>query len=157
MTTRSNAAVIILAFAVVSCAVYEKKQTVEGDQAIVAAYVNAWNQRDTVALDSLLAPDGVHEDVAQNFRGRGPKQVIAFMRRELSAEPDFKWTVTNSLEDGRVVALEWTWTASYTGPDPTGKPVTNRRISGKGTSVAEVEDGKIKRFTDYYDMASFFR
>ena len=157
MTTRSNAVAIILAFAVVSCAVYEKKQPVEGDKAIVAAYVNAWNQRDTVALDTLLAPEGIHEDIAQNFRGRGPKQVIAFMRGLIAAEPDFKWTITNSFEEGRVVALEWTWTATYTGQGPTGQKVANRRISGKGTSIAEVEDGKIKRFTDYYDIASFFR
>lgn len=157
MTTRSNAAVIILAFAFVSCAVYEKKQTVEGDKAIVTAYVNAWNQHDTVALDTLLAPEGIHEDFAQNFRGRGPKQVINFMRGLIAAEPDFKWTITNSVEEGRVVALEWTWASSYSGKDPSGKQVTNRRISGRGTSIAEVEDGKIKRFSDYYDIASFFR
>jgi steroid delta-isomerase-like uncharacterized protein len=157
MTTRSNAAAIILAFAVVSCAVYEKKQPVEGDKAIVSAYVNAWNQRDTVAIDTLFAAEGIHEDIAQNFRGRGPKQVITFMRGLMAAEPDFKWTITNSLEDGRVVVLEWTWASRYTGPDPTGKQVTNRRISGRGTSIAEVEDGKIKRFSDYYDIASFFR
>ena len=33
----------------------------------------------------------------------------------------------------------------------------NKRISGKGASFAEVENGKIKRFTDYYDLASLFR
>ena len=157
MTTRLSVAATIFAFAVVSCAVYEKKQPVEGDKAIVAAYVNAWNQRDTVALDTLLAPEGIHEDIAQNFRGRGPKQVIAFMRGLIAAEPDFKWTIANSFEEGRVVALEWTWASSYSGKDPGGRQVTNRRISGRGTSIAEVEDGKIKRFTDYYDIASFFR
>ena len=157
MTTRSNAAAILLAFAVVACAVYQKKQPVEGDKAIVIAYVNAWNQHDSAALDTLLARDAIHEDIAQNFRGKGAQEVTAFMRDVISAEPDFKWTVTNSLEDGKLVALEWTWTASYSGPDPSGRQVSNRRTSGRGSSIAEVDDGKIKRFTDYYDMASFFR
>jgi hypothetical protein len=79
------------------------------------------------------------------------------MRGIIDAEPDFKWTVTNSIEDGKFVALEWTWTATYTGPDPTRKQVTKKAVAGKGSSFAEVDNGKIKRFTDYYDQASFFR
>jgi len=104
-----------------------------------------------------MAPGAVHEDVAQNFRGQGAKAVTGFMRNLISMEPDFKWIVTNTIEDGKFVALEWTWTSTYTGPDPTGKRVTNKHLSGKGSSFAEVENGKIKRFTDYYDQASFFR
>lgn len=157
MTKWSNAAASLLALTIFACAVQEKKPPVEGDKAIVDAYVRAWNQHDTVALDTLLASDAIHEDVAQNFRGKGPKEVVSFMRGVTSAEPDYKWTVTNSVEDGKFVALEWKWAATYTGPDPSGKNVTKRRTSGIGASVAEVENGKIKRFTDYYDLASFFR
>ncbi len=157
MTRWSHAAVSLLALTITACAVQEKRPAAEGDKAVVSAYVRAWNQHDTVAIDTLLAADAIHEDHAQNFRGKGPKEVIAFMRGVISSEPDYRITVTNSIEDGKFVALEWTWTASYTGPDPTGKRVTNRRTSGKGSSFAEVENGKIKRFTDYYDLASFFR
>ena len=153
----SSALASLLTLAIVACAVQEKKPAAEGDKAVVDAYVRAWNQHDTVALDTLLAADAIHEDYAQNFRGKGPKEVIAFMRGVVSAGPDYKWTVTNAIEDGKFVALEWTWTASYTGPDPTGKRVIKRPTSGKGASFAEVENGKIKRFSDYYDLASFFR
>jgi len=147
----------VLAIVVVACAVYEKKQVVVGDKAIVDAYVRAWNQHDSAALDTLLAPDGIHEDVAQNYRGVGPKAVIGFMRGVIKTQPDYKWTVTNEVEDGDVVALEWNWTSTYSGPDLTGKQITKKRMSGRGTSFAEVDNGKIKRFTDYYDMASYFR
>lgn len=157
MTTRSNVAPILLAFAFVSCAVYSKQQPVESDRAVAMAYVDAWNRRDTVAIDTLLARNGIHEDIAQNFRGKGSRQVVAFMRGLISAQPDYKWTVTNSLEDGRTVALEWTWKGTYTGPDKTGKQLKSRPISGRGSSIVEVEDGKIKRISDYYDEASFFR
>jgi len=157
MTTRSNAAPILIAFGLIACAVYEKKQPVESDKAIVEAYVNAWNKRDSAAIDTLLAPDGVHEDLAQNFRGRGPKAVNDFMRGIASAEPDYKWTVSNTLEDGRYVILEWTWKGTYTGPDPSGKQVKSRPTSGRGTSIAEIDNGRIRRFSDYYDYASFFK
>lgn len=157
MRTRAYAAPILFAFALVSCAVYSKKQPVESDKAVALAYVEAWNAHDTVAIDTLLANDGIHEDLSQNFRGVGGKAVNQFLRGVVRAEPDFKWNVTNSMEDGRFVGLEWTWTGTYTGPDPSGKPVSNRRTSGRGASIVEVDDGKIKRFTDYYDDASFFR
>ena len=157
MTTRPKAAAILLAFALISCAVYEKKQPVESDQAVVQAYVNAWNKHDSAAIDTLIARDGIHEDLAQNFQGVGPRAVNAFMHRLATTEPDFKWTVTNTLEDGRYVVLEWTWRGTYTGPDPTGKQVKSQRTSGRGSSIVEVDNGRIKRFTDYYDNASFFR
>jgi steroid delta-isomerase-like uncharacterized protein len=157
MTTWSYAARAVAAVSLLACAVEKKAPVVESGGAVVQAYVNAWNRHDSVAVDTLLAPDAVHEDHAQNFRGRGSAEIVKFMRQTAAAEPDFKWDVTNSIEEGRYVALEWTWTATYTGPDPTGKQVTRRRISGKGASIAEVENRKVKRFTDYFDLASFFR
>jgi steroid delta-isomerase-like uncharacterized protein len=149
-------AVSVFAVVAAACAV-EQKAPAAGGKAIVDAYVRAWNQHDSAALDTILAPDAVHEDLAQNFRGKGAKEVATFMRDLISVEPDFKWTITNSIEDGKFVALEWTWIATYTGPDPSGKQVTNKHLSGRGSSFAEVENGKLKRFTDYYDQASFFR
>ena len=155
--TKWSVVASLIVLTIVACAVQEKRPPAEGDKAVVNAYVRAWNRHDTVAIDTLLAADAIHEDYAQNFRGKGPKEVVAFMRNVTTSQPDYKWTVTNSIEEGKFVALEWTWTARYSGPDPTGKSVTNRRTSGNGASLAEVENGKIKRFTDYYDLPSFFR
>ncbi len=157
MTKWSYAAGTLLAVTLLACAVEKKPPVAESGKAVVDAYVRAWNQHDSVAFDSILAPDAIHEDIAQNFRGKGTAEIVKFMRGAVAAEPDFKWTVTNSIEDGRYVALEWTWTSTYAGPDPAGKQVKNKHLSGRGASFAEVEKGKIKRFTDYFDMPSFFR
>jgi len=107
-------------------------------------------------LDALLAPGAVYEDIAQGFHGVGVEQVNGFMRELIKQQPDFNWQLATSFASASHVAAEWTWTATYTGDSPTG-PVTNRRISGRGVSIAEVENGKIKRLTDYYDIGSFFR
>ena len=157
MTKWAYAAGAFLTATIFGCAVEKEPPVISSGKAVVDAYVRAWNQHDSVAFDSILAPDAIHEDIAQNFRGKGSAEVVKFMRQNAAAEPDFKWQVTNSIEEGRYVALEWKWSGTYTGPDLTGKQVKNKHLSGRGASFAEVENGKIKRFTDYFDMASFFR
>lgn len=157
MTKRLYAAGTLAAASLLACAVEKKPPVAEGGEAVVEAYVRAWNAHDSAAIDSLLAPNAIHEDIAQNFRGQGSAKVVDFMRKTIATQPDFKWQVTTSIEDGRYVALEWTWAATYTGPDLTGKQVNNRRISARGASFAEVEKGRIKRITDYWDLASAFR
>jgi steroid delta-isomerase-like uncharacterized protein len=138
------------------CTAQRNEPPAQSGRAVLEAYVSAWNQHDSLALDTLMASDAVHTDIAQNFQGRGPAQTREFMRGMISAEPDFQWRLTNVIESGSMVAAEWTWTSTHTGPSPIG-PVTGRRISGRGASMAEIENGRIKRFADYYDMASFFR
>jgi steroid delta-isomerase-like uncharacterized protein len=157
MTNWPYAAGALAAVSLLACAVEKKPPVAEGGEAVVAAYVRAWNEHDSAAIDSLLAPNAIHEDIAQNFRGQGSAKDVEFMRKHVTTQPDFKWQITSSIEDGRYVALEWTWTGTYTGPDLTGKQVSNRRISARGASFAEVEKGRIRRMTDYWDLASAFR
>ncbi|MFN2635700.1 MAG: nuclear transport factor 2 family protein [Gemmatimonadaceae bacterium] len=147
----------VFGFLITACAVQGKPPQTSDAKAIVQGYVRAWNQHDSAAFDTLLASDGTHDDFALDFHGKGPKQVTEFMRGMISAEPDYNWRVTRIAQDGQTVALEWTWSAKYTGPDPNGKPVRDKATSGRGASIVEVQDGKIKRFADYYDMASFFK
>jgi len=123
--------------------------------AVFEAYVQAWNHHDLKALDTLLAADGIHEDLAQRFTGHGAAEVRAFMQELLKAEPDFAWHVVSTIVVGDTVAAEWTWSSTYTGPSPNG-PVEKLPIAGRGASISIVQAGHIKRFTDYYDSASYF-
>ena len=132
-----------------------KACAVPSGKAVLEAYVSAWNRHDFAALDKLLTPDVVHEDIAWPSRDVGPAQIKEFMRQMIEAEPDFDWRLTTIVDGGSVVAAEWTWTATYTGDSPIGH-VVGFHGSGRGASVAAIENGRIKRFTDYYDFASFF-
>ena len=152
---RLPAALLLIATVIAGCSPPPRGQAGPDPKAVLQAYVDAWNRRDSLALDTLLAPTGVHEDIAWGFRGGRGAAVRGFMRDAIAAEPDYQWQVTASFADGPNVAAEWTWTATYTGPSPIG-PVTDRRISGRGAAVVRVESGKITHFTDYYDVASFF-
>jgi steroid delta-isomerase-like uncharacterized protein len=156
MNRRSFAAGLTMSMIALGCTAQRNEPPVKSGRAVLEAYVSAWNRHDSLAFDTLMTTDAVHEDIAQNFRGQGPAQAKEFMRTTIGAEPDFVWRLTNVVESGPMVAAEWTWTATYTGPSPIG-PVTRRRIAGPGVSIVEIENGRIKRFTDYFDMASFFR
>lgn len=145
-----------LALLVAACAAREETpETPTDGRRVLEAYVSAWNRHDSAAFDTLMTADAVHEDIAQGFRG-GPAATKEFMRGLIAVQPDFKWTLTDVFESGSRVVAEWTWTATHTGDSPIG-PVTNFRGSARGSSIAEIENGRIKRLTDYYDNASFFR
>jgi len=126
-------------------------------KAVLEAYVSAWNRHDSAALDKLLTPDAIHEDIAWPSRDEGPDQIKKFMQEMIGLEPDFDWHLTNIIDSGSTVAAEWTWTATFTGDCPTVGHVVGMHSSGRGASVAAIENGRIKRFTDYYDFASFCR
>jgi steroid delta-isomerase-like uncharacterized protein len=124
-------------------------------KSVLEAYVSAWNRHDFAAFDKVLAADAIHDDIGYGFHGQGSAQIKDFMREVLKAEPDYDWRLTNIIVSGSDLAAEWTWTATYTGDSPNG-PVVRQRISGRGVAVVRIENGRIKRFTDYYDVASFF-
>jgi steroid delta-isomerase-like uncharacterized protein len=125
---------------------------------VLQAFIAAWNRHDFTAFDALRAPDAVYEDIAWQLRGEGVDQIKGLMRDMIASEPDYSWRLTNVIGTGPVVAGEWTWTATYTGDlGPACGHVVRLHSTVRGIAVAVIESGKIKRFTDYYDMASFCR
>ena len=151
----SVAVVLVLLLALGACAAEEKKQAAPSAKPLLEAYVSAWNRHDSLALDTLITKDGVHEDVPSALRVVGAAGVNGLLRDFIEASPDFEWKMTKVIEAGPNLAAEWTWASTYTGPSPSG-PVTAAKVFGRGTSIVEVADGKIRRFSNYYDEASLF-
>ncbi|HET8924519.1 MAG TPA: ester cyclase [Candidatus Acidoferrum sp.] len=156
MTKRLFAALFCLCVFLLTSSWQARTQTQPSGKALLEAYVSAWNKRDFAALDKLLAPDAVHEDLARPSRDVGPAQIKQFMRTMIETQPDLNWHLTSIVDGGSVVAAEWVWTGTVTGESPV-RPIAPRRISGRGASVAVIENGRIKRFSNYYDFASVFR
>lgn len=146
---------LLIAVGLTACSPRPQNPAGQDPKAVLQAYVEAWNRHDSLALDTLLAPAGVHEDLAWGFRGEGTAAVRGFMRDVIAVSPDYHWEITSSFTDGQSVVGEWTWTATFTGPSPSG-PVTNQHLAGRGAAVAQIAKGKIVRLSDYYDAASFF-
>jgi ketosteroid isomerase-like protein len=80
----------------------EKRTTsaMPSGKAVLEAYVSAWNRHDFAALDKLLTPDAVHEDIAWPSRDEGPAQIKKFMQEMIALEPDFDWRLTRIIDSG---------------------------------------------------------
>jgi steroid delta-isomerase-like uncharacterized protein len=156
MTKRFFAAAICLCVFALANGRQAKPQAQTSGKALLEAYISAWNRRDFAALDKLLAPDALHEDMARPSRDIGPAEIKQSIRSTMEAQPDLNWHLTSIVDGGSVVAAEWVWTGTSAG-DRSVTPVVPRRISGRGASVLEIENGRIKRISDYYDFASVFR
>jgi steroid delta-isomerase-like uncharacterized protein len=132
-----------------------RTQTESSGKALLQAYVLAWNRRDYAALNKLLASDAVHEDMARPSREVGPDQIQQSIRATIADLPDLNWHLSSIIDGGSSVAAEWVWTGTFTG-DSTVRPVAPRRILGRGASVVVIENGRIKRLSDYYDFDRVF-
>ena len=150
---KKMAAVVVFLAAFTACAAGQADR--KEPRSVLEAYVSAWNRHDFAAIDRLIAPDGIHDDIPNAVHAKGPEQVKDFMKSIITQEPDFKWHIDRVIVSGSSIAAEWTWTATFTGEGPYG-PAKDLPISGHGASIAVVENGRIKYLSDYYDALSFF-
>jgi steroid delta-isomerase-like uncharacterized protein len=148
---------MLLALTLCSCTQRPQSAATATDpREIFSSFVQAWNSHDYDALDTLVAGNAVEEDLALDLRGEGPEGFKGLMRRTLGMIPDFDWKPTNVLADSFKVAAEWTLAGSYTGDTPNG-PVKDKRFKIRGVSIVSTNGRRITRFSDYYNIAEFYR
>jgi steroid delta-isomerase-like uncharacterized protein len=72
-------------------------------------------------------------------------------------ECQFTYGVTRRFATRQWAAIEWVMSGTHKGDFP-GIPATGKRFSSvRGTSILELETGKIRRESDYRDAATFMR
>lgn len=116
--------------------------------------VDAYSRADWDRLGSLLATDGIYDEVGTGRQARGAQEITDLFKGWKRAMPDSEGRVTGALDGGDTAVLEVTWTGTFTGPwatpdgdvDPTGKEQTSRACI-----VATFEDGRIKECRQYFD------
>ena len=123
----------------------------------VKAMMKASNLEDYKKVASFFAEDCVYEDVPAGKSCHGKEEVIAMGKEVHTMFPDHEWEWKSSFGDSDHVATEAVWSGTFTqgnflGLSPTGKKTTFRTVS-----VTELQDGKIKRNTDYYDLLGMFQ
>ncbi len=120
---------------------------------VVRAYFDALNERDYEKVAALFSDDCEFVSVASGARFTGTDSMLHGLREFSEAFPDWAVEVSNVVASGRYVATEWktsgTQQGVFRGESPTG--IHFRR---DGCSVAEVEEGRIVRYRDYYDRST---
>jgi steroid delta-isomerase-like uncharacterized protein len=120
----------------------------------------AWSSsenKDPERLLALFADDCVFEDVTFGIVARGKDELRRFVNGAFAAVPDFTYGVTRRFATRQWATIEWVMSGIHKGDFP-GIPATGKRFSSvRGTSILELEAGKIRRESDYWDAATFMR
>jgi steroid delta-isomerase-like uncharacterized protein len=127
----------------------------------IPRYAAAWNGRDSSAMVELTTPDVVWADPALPEPARGIDAVRAFMEASWQAFPDLDFDETDRPHlsiAGHRVAWAWRMRGTMRGSfDPPGFAPTGRRMEVEGVDLWEMEDGRIRRYAAFYDVAGLSR
>jgi steroid delta-isomerase-like uncharacterized protein len=116
----------------------------------------AWSLHDVEKLLSLCTDDCVYEDVTMGAVNRGKAEVKAFADAVFAAFPDFKIQLMSGFTADTWAGAEWTMSGTHRGDLP-GLPATGKTFSIRGSTICELQAGKIKRNSDYWDMVTFLK
>ncbi len=124
--------------------------------AVLHQWANAWSSHDVDNVLRLFTDNCVYEDVPTGAVNRGKDALRAFAEFFFSVAPDFKVDISKHFEADNWAAGEWTMSGTQMGDMP-NLPATGKPFSIRGATILELEQGKIQRCTDYWDMAAFLK
>jgi steroid delta-isomerase-like uncharacterized protein len=127
-----------------------------GSQGFVKEYAAAWSTQNVEVILSFFTEDCVYEDVALGAVNTGKQELEAFLRATFAAISDLRIEPKTAFFAGGQAANEWVMSGTQTGPFP-GIPATNKRFSVRGASIMEMQQGKIRRNTDYWSLAALLQ
>jgi steroid delta-isomerase-like uncharacterized protein len=119
-------------------------------------WATAWSSHDPERVLALFTDDCVFEDVTFGVLTRGKDDLRTFASGAFAAVPDIKFELTSRFAAGQWAAIEWVMSGTHKGDFP-GMPATGKPISVRGSSIFELEAGKIRRESDYWDAATFMK
>jgi steroid delta-isomerase-like uncharacterized protein len=127
--------------------------------AVVQAYLAAWNAHDSAKAAGFFADNVVYYDasVGKPIEGREAAKT-GVIDNFLTAVPDAVWTMKGEpVVQGDRVAFEWEFAGNNTGPWGDGTAATGKHFSITGASVFSIKDGKITAQSDYYDALGLYK
>jgi steroid delta-isomerase-like uncharacterized protein len=122
---------------------------------IAKASITAYNEKDWSKAKDMLAADAVYDEKGTHRRIQGADDIIGAFQGWANAFPDSKATFVSEFGSGDTAVLELVWKGVHTGPlqTPTGIiPASNKPVEMPACQVIQVEGGKIKSASHYFDM-----
>ena len=136
--------------------IFRLRWLVLGVKSMFKDYEAAWASHDVKKITSFFTNDCIYEDVASGAVRNGKKELEAFIKNILTAFPDLKVEIKSIFVSGDWVGSEWIMTGTRSGPSPY-LPSAKKKFSIRGASITELQSGKIKRNSDYWNMTSYLR
>lgn len=122
---------------------------------LLTQWLAAFNAGDPERLLALSSDDARWEEVAIGLDAQGPDQIRAHLERLFTAVPDIAYAPTGGFVAGDHAVLEWVVTGTYTADFPGLPPAAGQPFTFRGVSVFALADGKIRRYTEYWDAYAF--
>jgi steroid delta-isomerase-like uncharacterized protein len=118
-------------------------------------YVNAWNSHDGRSAAAFMTPDAVYADPPIGPSIQGRDAIAAWIDSLVpTLSSDFVMETTSFIQSGDRYAAEWIVRGTHDGNSPE-LPATGRQFAIHGVSFGELEDGRIRRNTEYWNMVEF--
>jgi steroid delta-isomerase-like uncharacterized protein len=117
----------------------------------------ALNAHDVEAMGRFLGPEFDWVVIAREHVTRDADAMVEAFRSFVMSFPDIHVEIENVIASGAVVVIEWRAHGTNTGPWDEQTPATGKSFERRGCSVAELEDGKIVRYRDYFDRAQMLK
>lgn len=119
-------------------------------------YHSVWNDRKLEYIEQVFAKTHALSAPTMSGRSVGPAVYRRHVERFLSAFPDLKFTVNDTISEKDKLVVEWTMTGTHQG-DFLGVPATNKKVSITGITINQIADGKIIESTVAWDGLSLLR
>lgn len=124
---------------------------------VVRRFVEAINQQDWLALESLLSPVFIrHSTAAGEAQVRSPGDLIAFLKAEYQTFPDAREDLLETFTDGTMVAARHRFRGTHLGPMGPHAP-TGRVMEATYIALYRVAGGKIAEAWAEWDNLSGLR
>lgn len=128
-----------------------------GCMSLIKQYYAAFNARDWDAFFALVHDDVLH-DLNQGPREAGLDTFKAFMdRMNRSYSEQLHDIHVMYSADGSRAAAEYIVDGTYLADDEGLPPATGQTYSLPGGAFFEIENGKIRRITNYYNLQDWIR
>ena len=121
--------------------------SVEGNKKTVETLWQALSEMEWSTLKDCLTEDVFYEDVPTEDAGaHGPENVVKRLAIAFDHLADHQHTIHHLVAEGEVVFLDHTevWTFK-----------TGEKAINKFATLHEMKDGKVAKWSDYWDVASF--
>jgi steroid delta-isomerase-like uncharacterized protein len=116
----------------------------------------AYPPHDLDRLLPLFTEDLIYEGVTMGAVNRSAAELRGFGEGFFSGFPNVTFELTFAVAEGTRGGAEWVMRGTHKGDLPS-MPATGRRVEVRGASAFEFHGDKIRRCSDYWDMATLLK
>jgi steroid delta-isomerase-like uncharacterized protein len=134
----------------------ETSATADDQKRVIRDWAAHWSAHNMDRLLPLFTQDVVYEDVTLGVVNHGAAELRAFGEKFIAGFPDVTFELRSSFANGTSGGAEWVMRGTHKGNLP-GMPATGKRVDVRGASILEFAGNKIRRCSDYWDMATLLK